>query len=163
MFEDIDLHFPAHLRELYRRTEAALQAGGSTLSSSTRVAPGRLSGRPALPVRCESTLQALGAPPDAPDCFVAWTSGAARPRLCFHQPADYWHRPPELPGGAWQDPFDISILREPSAARPLLELASRRCAFIGEWQVEFELWGSPPSTRRDAGAPALRARGQDPV
>ena len=33
---------------------------------------------------------------DAPDCFIRYLPGR-RPQLVFHQPADYWHKPPELP------------------------------------------------------------------
>ncbi len=77
---------------------------------------------------------------DAPDCFVVYAPGS-RPRLCHFQPADYWHRPPQLPAGAWQQQFDIHVVREVAAARELLGLQRGRFAFIGEWQPEFEDWG----------------------
>jgi Xaa-Pro dipeptidase len=150
MLEDIDLHFPSHLRELCRRTEEALRAGGfdTLVVYSGRPRYAFQDDRP-YPFAVNPHFKHWAPLTDAPDCFVAWTPGDARPRLVFHQPADYWHRPPELPGGAWQDAFEIAIVREPSAAQPLLELQSRRCAFIGEWQPEFDPWGfaaiNPPA------------------
>ena len=100
---------------------------------------------------------------DAPDCFVAYAPGH-RPRLCFHQPADYWHRPPALPGGDWQREFDISIVREPGAAREVLspDLRSsglhRRVA-AGVRAVGFRRRQS----RARARASAFPARSEDTV
>ena len=142
MFEDIDRHFPAHLRELRRRTEAALEAAGfdGLVAYSGRPRYAFQDDRP-YPFAVNPHFKHWAPLTDAPDCFVAWAPGQARPHLVFHQPADYWHRPPQLPGDAWQDEFEISIVREPAAARSLLGLSSRRSAFIGEWQPEFEGWG----------------------
>lgn len=150
MLEDIDQHFPAHLQELRRRTEAALAAGGfdGLVAYSGRPRYAFEDDRP-YPFAVNPHFKHWAPLTDAPDCFVAWAPGDILPRLVFHQPADYWHRPPQLPGGAWQDAFEISVVREPSAARPLLDLGLRRHAFIGEWQPEFKDWGfaavNPPA------------------
>ena len=61
--------------------------------------------------------------------------------LHFYQPADYWHRSPELPGDAWLRQFDVRVLRDPSEARAALNAGAARTAFIGEWQAEFGDWG----------------------
>jgi Xaa-Pro dipeptidase len=84
---------------------------------------------------------------------VSYAPGSARPRLCFFQPADYWHRPPELPAGAWQEAFDVTVIREPAAARQWLGATVGRVAFVGEWQPEFDGWGFA-----EANPPGLLAR-----
>ena len=53
---------------------------------------------------------------EAPDCFVRYVPGK-RPQLIFHQPADYWHKPPEIPTEAWTREFEIDVIREPGQAR----------------------------------------------
>jgi len=77
---------------------------------------------------------------DAPDSFVRYVPGE-RPRLVFHQPADYWHKPPTVPDAAWLKSFDLHVVRTPGEARALLGTAGRRIAYVGEWQDEFGDWG----------------------
>jgi Xaa-Pro dipeptidase len=142
MREDIDQLFPAHLQELRRRTAAALEAGSydGLVAYSGRPRYAFQDDRP-YPFAVNPHFKHWAPITDAPDCFVAWMPGEARPRLVFHQPADFWHRPPELPGGDWQREFDVRVIREVGAARHALGLERGRFAFIGEWQPEFEPWG----------------------
>lgn len=44
-----------------------------------------------------------------PDCCVVFRRGG-RPKLIYVQPRDFWHMPPEAPGGFWADQFEISIV-----------------------------------------------------
>ena len=150
MQHDIDRQFPVHVRELRRRTDAALQDGGFDGLAI-------FSGRPRFAFQDDRPYPFVVNPhfkhwvpiTDAPDCFVAYVAGDTQARLCFHQPADYWHRPPQLPPGAWQEQFDVTVVREPAGARAWLGTSGRRFAFIGEWQPEFESWGfaavNPPA------------------
>jgi Xaa-Pro dipeptidase len=141
MLDDIDRGFADHLAELKRRTEAALEAGGHDGLAI-------YSGRPRYAFQDDRPYPFVANPhfkhwvpvTDAPDCFVAWRPGE-RPRLCFHQPADYWHRPPQLPAGEWQHEFDVHVLREAAEARELLGVRRGRVAFVGEWQPDFADWG----------------------
>jgi Xaa-Pro dipeptidase len=139
--QDLDRLFAGHLAELGRRTAAALQS----TACDGLVA---YSGRPRYAFQDDRPYPFVVNPhfkhwvpvTDAPDCFVVHVPGA-RPALVFHQPADYWHRPPELPAGDWQREFDVHVVREVGAARQLLGLDRSRFAFVGEWQPEFEPWG----------------------
>jgi Xaa-Pro dipeptidase len=133
--------FPAHLAELQRRADAALEAGefASLVVYSGRPRYAFQDDRP-YPFAVNPHFKHWLPITDAPDCFIAYAP-RHRPRLCFHQPADYWHRPPALPAGDWQREFDISIVREPGAAREVLSTDLRSTAFVGEWQPEFEPWG----------------------
>jgi Xaa-Pro dipeptidase len=146
MPEDPDRDFPAHLAELRRRTDSALEHGGfdgiAIYSGRPRFA--FQDDRP-YPFAVNPHFKHWAPVTDAPDCFVSHALGAARPRLCFFQPADYWHRPPTLPEEAWLDSFDVTVVREPGEARTWLGLGAgagaRRVAFVGEWQPEFADWG----------------------
>jgi Xaa-Pro dipeptidase len=141
MPDQTDSLFPAHLAELRRRADAALEAGefAALVVYSGRPRYAFQDDRPD-PFAVNPHFKHWLPITDAPDCFVAYAPGH-RPRLCFHQPTDYWHRPPVLPEGGWQREFDISIVREPGAARELLSPDLRSTAFVGEWQPEFEPWG----------------------
>jgi Xaa-Pro dipeptidase len=142
MLEDPDRLFPAHITELRRRTDAALASAGfdGIAIHSGRLRYEFLDDRP-YAFAVNPHFKQWVPVSDAPDCLVAYAPGDARPRLCFLQPADYWHRPPELPVGAWQDAFAITVIRSPDEAGAWLGVGSRRIAFIGEWQKDFESWG----------------------
>ena len=141
MTEHVDELFPAHVAEVCHRAETALQGGGfdGLVAYSGRSRYAFQDDRP-YPFVVNPHFKHWVPVTDAPDCFVAFTPGT-RPRLCFFQPADYWHLPPQLPGGAWQREFDIQVVRDVAAARDLLGLDRGRHAFVGEWQAEFEGWG----------------------
>lgn len=68
---------------------------------------------------------------DNPNCFLVYTPGE-RPRLIFHQPVDYWHKPPETPPGWWVEHFDLRIITRPEDAQEHFP-GTGRIATIGEW------------------------------
>ncbi len=141
MHMDIDGLFPAHLSELRRRMDRALATHGFDGVAIFSGAAGYsfLDDR-SYPFRVNPHFAQWVPLTDLQRSFVGYTPGAA-PLLCFHQPADYWHRPPSLPSGAWLSHFRLEVLRDPGQARALLGLAGRRIAFVGEWQDAFEDWG----------------------
>jgi Xaa-Pro dipeptidase len=74
---------------------------------------------------------------NAPGSFLLIRSGE-RPALFFHQPEDYWHKPPETPTEAWLNEFDVTVLRHPTEARSRIPAGA---AFIGETFAGIEEWG----------------------
>ena len=74
---------------------------------------------------------------NAPGSFLLIRSGE-RPVLFFHQPEDYWHKPPETPTEAWLKEFDVTVLRHPTEARSRIPAGA---AFIGEPFPEMDAWG----------------------
>lgn len=68
---------------------------------------------------------------DAPDSFVYFEPGH-RPLLAFHQPHDYWYKPPALPQGYWTRHFDIRAFKDPDEARRLLPRSLVKAAFLGD-------------------------------
>ncbi|MEI6458829.1 MAG: Xaa-Pro dipeptidase [Pseudomonadota bacterium] len=61
-----------------------------------------------------------------------------RPALWFHQPEDYWHKPPEMPTEPWLDQFELTVLRHPSEAKRLVPTGA---AYIGEAFPGIGDWG----------------------
>jgi Xaa-Pro dipeptidase len=140
MMDALDLAFPAHIDHVRRLTDRALERAGFD---------GLVvySGRPGLhflddhgpPFKANPHFLYWAPLLEAPDCFVRYVPGR-RPELVFHQPADYWHKPPEVPTGEWTREFDVVVVREPGQARDLLADGQRRLAFIGEPAAEHADW-----------------------
>ncbi len=140
MSHAIDLMFAAHIAHVRTLADAALEREGYD---------GLVvySGRPGLHFLDDHGPHFKANPHflhwapllEAPDCFVHYLPGR-RPTLVFHQPADYWHKPPDLPAGAWTREFDIEVIRAPDEARALLDAGNRRLAFVGECPAEFGEW-----------------------
>jgi len=139
--QDLDRLHGAHVAELGRRTDAALQASGcdGLVAYSGRPRYAFQDDRP-YPFVVNPHFKHWVPVTDAPDCFVVHAPGTP-PRLVYFQPADYWHRPPQLPDGEWQRACEVHVVRDVAAARSLLGLERGRFAFVGEWQPEFEAWG----------------------
>jgi Xaa-Pro dipeptidase len=74
---------------------------------------------------------------NAPGSFLHIEAGSA-PSLWFHQPEDYWHKPPEMPNDAWLAEFKVSVIRHPSEAKALVPAGA---VFIGESFPGIEDWG----------------------
>lgn len=63
-------------------------------------------------------------------------------QLLFLQPVDFWHKPPVTPDDYWTSQFEIVTVRKPEEGLAHLEgFVSDRCAFIGEWDAQFEACG----------------------
>lgn len=140
MTDPIDLTFPAHIAHVRALAEQALDREGFD---------GLVvySGRPGLhflddhgpPFKANPHFLHWAPLLEAPDSFIRYLPGR-RPQLVFHQPADYWHKPPDVPTADWTREFDVEVIRDPAEARSLLDADNRRLAFIGEPAPEFADW-----------------------
>ena len=137
----LDALFASHLEQIARRTCRALEACGY---SSLLVH----SGSPLLifqddrtyPFKVHAPFKVWAPLLDAPDSFVYFEPGH-RPLLVFHQPEDYWYKPPALPQGYWTRHFEIRPCRDRDEARRLLPGNLRATAFVGDSLEEFASWG----------------------
>ncbi len=134
-----------HLATISARTAAALDAagfGGLILPSGLPPCP-VFDDNP-YPFRANPHFR-LWAPVAEPGSFVLVRPGE-RPKLLFHQPADYWHQPPELPSEPWIDAFDVEVLRDPAEARTFVQ-PGRRWAVVGERHPAWDGLGesNPPA------------------
>jgi Xaa-Pro dipeptidase len=74
---------------------------------------------------------------DAPGSYLVLRPGV-KPLLVFHQPEDYWHKPPAAPSGTWTAGFEIVLVRDPAHARAHVPAGA---AFIGERFRGMDDWG----------------------
>src|SRR5262245_45798564 len=141
---DLDGAFPAHLATIAARTNDALAACGyDALVIFSGRPPNHFLDDFGWPFKVNPHFKLWAPLTDAPESFVCHVPGR-RPVLCFYQPADYWHRPPQLPAEPWLAEFDVHTIREPGEARAMLASAlgrAPRTVFLGEWQPEFAAWG----------------------
>jgi len=141
---DITRAFPAHLATIAARTNDALRACGyDALAIFSGRPPNHFLDDFGWPFKVNPHFKLWAPLTDAPESFVCHAPGR-RPVLCFYQPADYWHRPPQLPAEEWLAEFDVRTIREPGEARAVLASAlgrAPRTVFLGEWQPEFAAWG----------------------
>jgi Xaa-Pro dipeptidase len=141
---DLDGAFPAHLATVAARADDALSACGfEALAIFSGRPPNHFLDDAGWPFKVNPHFKLWAPLTDAPESFVCHVPGR-RPVLCFYQPADYWHRPPQLPTEQWLAEFEVRTIREPGEARAVLGAAlgrAQRAAFVGEWQPEFADWG----------------------
>ena len=65
-----------------------------------------------------------------PDSFVLYERGG-KPRVLFHQPVDFWHKPPETPAGQWVSEVDLEVVKTSEDAMKRLPREGR-WAWLGE-------------------------------
>jgi len=142
----LDALFPAHLAALSGTTGRALAATGSAAlvvgSGFTRL---RFLDDQPDPFVVNPHFKAWAPILDAPGSFVVFIPGR-KPELLFHQPEDYWHKPPTMPTGEWLDSFDVRVIRNPAEARAHVPAGA---AYVGEPFAGCEQWGfgamNPPA------------------
>ncbi|RLA26306.1 MAG: Xaa-Pro dipeptidase [Gammaproteobacteria bacterium] len=55
-----------------------------------------------------------------------------RPELLIHQPDDFWHAPPELPGAPWEEFFDLTTLSQLEDIDTAQKRLQGQVAYIGD-------------------------------
>jgi Xaa-Pro dipeptidase len=136
--DDLDRLYPAHLahqRVLAGRALAAADCGALAIGAG-RHKYRFLDDQPD-PFVANPHFKAWVPVLDAPGSLLIFVPGR-RPTLVFHQPEDYWHKPPGLPDGAWVDEFDLQVIRHPDEARAYIP---PRAAFVGEAFAGMDDWG----------------------
>lgn len=137
----LDALFGAHLEGVCRRSARALEACGysSLLVHSGSLLPVFQDDR-THPFEVHAPFKVWAPLLEVPDCFVYFEPGR-RPLLVFHQPEDYWYKPPALPQGYWTRYFEIRPCRDRDEARRLLPADLRATAFLGDALEELASWG----------------------
>jgi Xaa-Pro dipeptidase len=132
--------FALHLEAVCARTARALEACGysALLVHSGSLLPVFQDDR-TYPFQVHAPFKVWAPLLDAPDSFVYFEPGR-RPLLAFHQPDDYWYKPPQPPQGYWTRHFDIRLCRDLGAARRLLPASLRSTAFVGDSLPELASW-----------------------
>ena len=147
--EAIDALFPAHLAALSGVADRALAtAGAEALMIGAGLAKYRFLDDTTDPFVANPHFKSWVPVLDAPGSFLIYAPGR-RPILVFHQPEDYWHKPPALPTGAWLSAVDVRVIRSPTEARAHVPPGT---AYVGETFQGAEDWGFA-----SVNAPALLA------
>ncbi len=134
-----DRLFPEHLAVLSRTADRALAAseGEALLIGAGQLRTQFLDDR-TDPFVANPHFRHWAPILDAPGSFVLHRPGK-RPTLLFHQPKDYWHKPPVLPNASWMASFDVTVIRHPQEAQKQLPAHT---VYIGDDSFkERDRWG----------------------
>jgi Xaa-Pro dipeptidase len=138
--DDLESTYAAHLDTVVRRTSRALEAAGfSSLLVHSGSPPAVFLDDQYYPFRVNAPFKLWAPLTDVPDCFVYFEPGR-KPRLLFHHPRDYWHKPADLPEGFWTRHFELHAVSDRATARTFLPDNLTRTAFIGEPFPELDAW-----------------------
>jgi Xaa-Pro dipeptidase len=137
----LDALFASHLEAVCQRTGRSLEACGysALLVHSGSLLPVFEDDR-TYPFEVHAPFKVWAPLLDVPECFLYFEPGR-RPLLVFHQPEDYWYKPPALPQGYWTRHFEIRACRDREEARRALPASLRSSAFLGDPLEKFAAWG----------------------
>ena len=110
----LDTLYEDHLRTMMRRADSALAASKfDALVVHAGVAPIQFLDDQSYPYKVNPHFKAWVPILDNPQCVLIYAPGS-RPRVLFHQPNDYWHKPASLPRDPWTQ--YIELVPTPDAA-----------------------------------------------
>ena len=126
----LDTLYQEHLQTTMRRTDAALSAAGfDALVIHAGAPPIQFLDDQTYPYKVNPHFKAWVPILDNPQCVLIYAPGA-RPRVLFHQPNDYWHKPASLPREPWTEAIELIPTPDPDSAGG--EWATLgRVAFVG--------------------------------
>ena len=134
----LDALFPAHLASMAATAAQALDAAGAhALVIGAGFQQYRFLDDQTHPFIANPHFRVWAPIDNAPGSFLVIRPGQ-KPQLLFHQPEDYWHKPPTMPTDAWLESFDVQVIREPAAARRFVPAGA---VFVGEPFTGIEGWG----------------------
>jgi Xaa-Pro dipeptidase len=112
----IDELYKPHLRTLMRRAEQSLAASGfDAMVIHAGAAPIQFLDDQDYPYKVNPHFKAWVPIVDNPRSILV-VKPAARPKVLFHQPNDYWHKPASLPQAPWTAEVELIAIDEPSKA-----------------------------------------------
>lgn len=112
----VDELYPDHLRTLMRRTDASLSAlSFDALVIHAGVPPVLFLDDQDYPFKVNPHFKAWVPIVDNPRCILVYVPGR-RPKLLFHRPDDFWHKPASLPCGRWSESIEVVSIADASQA-----------------------------------------------
>jgi Xaa-Pro dipeptidase len=142
---DLDQLYAEHLRTQVRRADAALEAGGfDALVVHAGSPPMLFLDDQSYPYKVNPHFKAWVPIVDNPECILIHAPGK-RPRVLFHRPDDYWHKPASLPREPWTEEVELLAMADPAKDGPKEWAGLGRVAFIGPAGV----FGSEPGAVND--------------
>lgn len=133
--------YPAHLETISQQTAQALEASGFPAAIVAAGAPHRIFlDDMDYPFKTNPHFRRWVPLGDAAHSCLVLRPGH-RPLLLHYRPDDYWHKPPEAPGGFWVDHFEIHSVATLEQMKQALAPLAPGAAYIGEWREELAGWG----------------------
>jgi Xaa-Pro dipeptidase len=126
----LDQLYVQHLQTLMSRADRSLAAAGfDALVIHSGRPPTQFLDDQDYPYKVNPQFKAWVPIVDNPHCLLIYAPGS-RPRVLFHQPNDFWHKPANLPKDPWATEIDLTAMPDPAkAATHWAKLG--RVAFIG--------------------------------
>ena len=110
----LDQLYRPHLQTLMRRTEHSLAASGfDALVIHAGSPPTQFLDDQDYPFKVNPHFKAWVPIVDNPRCILVIVPGT-RPKVLFHQPTDFWHKPASLPQAPWAAEVDLIPMDDPS-------------------------------------------------
>jgi len=126
----LDQLYGEHLQCLMRRADSALGATGyDALVIHAGVPPTLFLDDQTYPYKVNPHFKAWVPIIDNPRCILIYSPGKP-PRVLFHRPDDYWHKPASLPRQRWAQMLEMTPMPDPDRAAMHWESLGR-VAFIG--------------------------------
>ena len=139
--EALAAHYPAHVDTVKARHDRVLERAGASHCIIYSGAP--------LPVFLDDYNYPFKPNPhficwaplcELPHSYLIYTPGE-KPILVYFQEKDYWHTPPQDPGGFWTAYFDIRLVHELGDIAQHLPTNREKCIFIGQLQDDGASFG----------------------
>ena len=112
----LDTLYRDHLQTVMRRADDALSAAGfDALVIHAGVPPIQFLDDQTYPYKVNPHFKAWVPILDNPQCVLIYVPGS-RPRVLFHQPNDYWHKPASLPSEPWTEAVELVPMPDPASA-----------------------------------------------
>jgi len=128
--EPLDALYAQHLSTMMRRADVSLAATGfDALVIHAGCPPIQFLDDQSYPYKVNPHFKAWVPILDNPHCLLIHAPGS-RPKVLFHQPNDFWHKPASMPEEPWTSAFDLIAMPDPSKAGALWADLGR-VAFIG--------------------------------
>ncbi len=132
--DTLDDLYLRHLQVLTERTDRCLAASGfDALVIQAGTPPMIFLDDQEYPYKVNPHFKAWVPITDNPSCLLVYRPGD-RPRVLFHQPDDYWHKPADLPRGAWTSAVDVTPMADPTKASAAWK-GLGKVAFIGPGEL----------------------------
>ncbi|MFI4889982.1 MAG: Xaa-Pro dipeptidase [Steroidobacterales bacterium] len=114
--DKLDGLYGDHLQTLMRRADRALEASGfDVLVVHAGSAPTQFLDDQDYPYKVNPHFKAWVPLTDNPQCVLIYRPGN-KPKVLFHQPEDFWHKPAPLPRVAWTALVELQALPRPQDA-----------------------------------------------
>jgi Xaa-Pro dipeptidase len=126
----LDQLYLDHLRTVSERTDRSLAAAGfDALVVQAGSPPIQFLDDQDYPFKVNPHFKAWVPIVDNPRCLLVYRPGT-KPRILFHQPHDYWHKPADMPRESWTDAVELTAMADPAKANAAWSHLGR-VAFIG--------------------------------